>query len=109
MTVKEVDAIAQGRVWTGSDAMKIGLVDTLGGLDLAIRIAAERAKIENYTLVEKPFIKNFFEEFTTTLLESKIAKNMQKTQQFYQYYDYFESLSRLNGIQARIPFIITMQ
>lgn len=109
MTVKEVDAIAQGRVWTGADAMKIGLVDTLGGLDLAIRIAAERAKIENYTLVEKPFIKNFFEEFTTTLLESKIAKNMQKTQQFYQYYDYFESLSRLNGIQARIPFIITMQ
>ncbi len=109
MTIKKVDAIAQGRVWTGTDALNIGLIDTLGGLDLAVSIAAKKAKIENYTIVERPFIKSFLEEFSTALLESKISINKMKSTQLYPYYTYVETLSHLNGIQARIPFIITMQ
>ncbi|MDD4209274.1 MAG: signal peptide peptidase SppA [Bacteroidales bacterium] len=111
LTVEEVDKIAQGRVWTGSDAMKIGLVDTLGGLDLAIKIAAKKANLKNYSINEKPIIKDFFEQFTAALLESKVSQkiNILKSKNIYQYFDYIETLTQLHGIQARIPFIITIE
>jgi protease-4 len=55
MSVEEVDSIAQGRIWTGADAYKIGLVDTLGGLDLAIRMAAKKANLKNFPLSKNRF------------------------------------------------------
>ncbi len=64
----EVHAVAQGRVWTGAEAKRIGLVDHLGGLDVALAVAKERAKIdkdEDVRLVELPERKGLFE----TLLE----------------------------------------
>ncbi len=111
LSVEDVDKIAQGRVWTGIDAMKIGLVDTLGGLDLAIKIAAKKANLKNYSISEKPVIKDFFEQFTSTLLESKVSKkiNTLKAKNVYQYFDYIETLTQFQGIQARIPFIITIE
>ena len=57
-----VDSIARGRVWTGSDALKLGLVDSLGGLNDAIRIAARLAKKENYQVVDYPLYDNLFTE-----------------------------------------------
>lgn len=54
MTYEEVDNIARGRVWTGADALKIGLVDTLGGIDLAVSIAADLAKVKKYNTVCYP-------------------------------------------------------
>ena len=111
MSVAEVDSIAQGRIWTGIDAMKIGLVDTLGGLDLAIQIAAKKAAVKNYTLSERPIIKDFFEEFASSLMETKLSKKMNtmKNEKIYQYYTYIETLNHINGIQARIPFLINIQ
>ena len=58
MTYDAVHEIARGRVWTGADAVKIGLVDTLGGLDLALRIAAEKAGVEHYAVKEYPAEKD---------------------------------------------------
>lgn len=57
-----VDSIARGRVWTGSEALKLGLVDTLGGLDMAIRLAAELADVESYQVVDYPAHKSAWEE-----------------------------------------------
>jgi protease-4 len=64
-TKAEIDAIGQGRVWTGNQALKLGLVDQLGGIDVAIKEAAGLAKISDYSLGEYPAQKDFF----TSLLE----------------------------------------
>ena len=62
MTTAQVDAIGQGRVWSGSNAIEIGLVDELGDLDRAIEIAAEMAKVDTYRIKEMPKRSNPFEE-----------------------------------------------
>ena len=56
LTREQVETIAQGRVWTGADAVKNGLVDELGGLDLALKYAAEAADIQDYKIKEFPII-----------------------------------------------------
>jgi len=64
----EIEAVAQGRVWTGEEALAAGLVDALGGLDAAVRVARERARIpkgQEVQLVVLPQRKGLFE----TLLE----------------------------------------
>jgi protease-4 len=61
LPVEYVDSIARGRVWTGIDAKKLGLVDELGGLDMALDIAAELAQIDNYSIVAYPKEKDLTE------------------------------------------------
>jgi protease-4 len=111
MSVEEVDSIAQGRIWTGTDAYKIGLVDTLGGLDLAIRMAAKKANLKNYSIVEKPVLKEFFEQLTESLTETSISNklNFLKINKVYPYYECWEQINQLNGIQTRLPFILTIK
>ncbi|MCL2132132.1 MAG: signal peptide peptidase SppA [Lentimicrobiaceae bacterium] len=106
-----VDSIGQGRVWSGVDAMNIGLVDTLGGLDVAIAKAAQLAKIEKYSAVEYPKMKNFYEEFMGSLLDAKIANRMQKSPlcETYLYFQYVESALELKGVQARLPYVISVE
>lgn len=65
MSVDEVHEVAQGRVWSGADAMEVGLVDAVGGLDDAISLAAERAGIENYSIRRLPRPKTFIEQLAT--------------------------------------------
>ena len=60
MTTEEIDKIGQGRVWTGSQALNLGLVDALGGVDTAVKLAAEVANIEEYITSEYPAQKDFF-------------------------------------------------
>ncbi|MBI1183805.1 signal peptide peptidase SppA [bacterium] len=62
-----VNANGQGRVWTGTDALKLGLVDELGGLDRAIELAKEKAGLEAYQIKEFPKVKNPFEEIIKNL------------------------------------------
>jgi protease-4 len=73
-TKEEIDAIGQGRVWTGNQALELGLVDALGGLDLAIATAAGLAEIENYSINEYPAKKDFF----MSLLESSTENIAEK-------------------------------
>lgn len=60
MTVDQIDAIGQGRVWAGTDALKIGLVDALGSLDDAITKAAQLAGIDDYEIEELPEAEDSF-------------------------------------------------
>ena len=63
-TYDEIHAVAQGRVWTGAEAMKVGLVDRLGGLDVAVALAKERAKIgkdQEVAIMVLPERKSFFQ------------------------------------------------
>jgi protease-4 len=111
LSFSEVDAIAQGRIWTGSDAYKIGLVDTLGGLDLAIQIAADKAKMKNYSIIEQPLMKDFFELLTTSLFETSTSNKIKflKFNNLYPYYEYWETIHALKEIQTRLPFILTIK
>ena len=78
MTKKEVDFIGQGRVWTGKDAVDLGLVDVLGGMEDAINIAAEMAKLESYRITKLPIEKSPLEKIIGDLggqVRSCIIKN----------------------------------
>ena len=70
MSYDAVHQIARGRVWTGADAIGIGLVDTLGGIDLALSIAAEKAGVDNYKVKEFPKEKDAFAQLSELFGES---------------------------------------
>ncbi|MCD6068244.1 MAG: signal peptide peptidase SppA, type [Bacteroidetes bacterium] len=105
MTQAEVDSIGQGRVWAGSDALKIKLVDELGGLDQAIAYAVKVAKLDKYSKVTYPKRKNALDEIlgkAEDKAEEKImTKNLGET---YKYLKYLQNLLRMKGVQARLPF-----
>ena len=111
MTPAEVDSIGQGRVWSGIDAKKIGLVDELGGIEVALAMAAKKAKLENYKLVELPKLKDAFEEllkeFSGDDGESKIMQK--ELGEYYQQYKYMKSITNLKGVQARLPYDIVIE
>lgn len=102
-----LDAIAQGRVWTGEDALKIGLVDTLGGMEDAIRIAAAKAGIENYTLVEYPTEKSAIEELFNELTGNVKTQMIQEEMGvFYDTWSRIRNSIQTQGLVARIPYDI---
>jgi len=69
-TKAAIDSIGQGRVWTGNQALKLGLIDELGGIDAAIKDAAELAKVDNYSISEYPAKKDFFMSLLENSTES---------------------------------------
>lgn len=105
LTRDKLDAIAQGRVWTGEDAQKIGLVDVLGGLDDAIRIAAQKAGIEEYNLREYPVMKNPLEEFLEEI-SGNIRMRLIQTElgPLYTTWQQLKNVKENQGLQARLPF-----
>ncbi len=112
MTFAQVDAIAQGRVWTGSDAIKIGLVDTIGGLNDAIKEAARLAKITSYTTQNYPEYKKNFDDFLENLPFAKTKERLIKEEIGEENYKVMEQIKRVQnykGIQARMPFEISIQ
>jgi protease IV len=110
MTVAQVDSIGQGRVWSGTDAKRIGLVDDFGGLDLAIKTAAKLAKLEKYRVTELPEQKDPFtmlmEEFGnegySRFIKSELGDN-------YIYLNYIKEISQMKGVQARLPFAFSIE
>lgn len=111
MTRDEVHAVAQGRVWTGEDAISKGLVDELGGLDEAIEHAAELAGIEDYRTVEYPFIKDQYQQLIEELTGQSDDTPMTRTikaelGEYYPYYQQIKEMKEMKGVQARLPFVI---
>ena len=107
MTYEQVDEIGQGRVWSGIDALNLGLVDELGGLDDAIETAVELADLDDYRIVELPEQKDPFEKIITDLMnETKYNFVKKELGTNYQYLKYLKEVSEYNGIQARLPFEI---
>jgi len=107
MTISQIDSIGQGRVWSGADAKRLGLVDEFGGLDKAIEIAAKLAKIEDYktTSLPKqtdPFTK-IIEEMMGTKSQTMIEKELGEN---YIYFQHMKSMMNMKGVQARMPYDI---
>lgn len=105
MTTEQVDSIGQGRVWSGANALEIGLVDKLGGLEDAIAIAVEKAELDHYRVVSLPKQKDTFEKIMEEL-GGNIGINLlyNDKDEFSRIYKYYRSLSNMKGVQARIPF-----
>ena len=101
-----VKAVAEGRVWTGEQAMKIGLVDKLGNLNDAIAAAAKAAKIEKYSVGRYPEPAPWF----ASLLQEKKADYMDSQMrsalgEFYPAFSLIRDLKNQDAIQARMTFI----
>lgn len=106
MSKEQVNVIARGRVWTGKDAVSIGLVDELGGLKDAIAYAAKEAGLESPKVQYFPEIKK---EPIQELLESLTEENQVSVKQgipeeLFEYYSKLRSLENYIGIQARLPY-----
>lgn len=113
MTYEQVNEIAQGRVWTGKEAIEKGLVDQLGGLNDAIKVAAELAEIENYKIRNYPNYKTDLKDalqFSPFIKASKedILKETIGDEN-YQLYNNIHKMKNLKGIQARIPFMFQVK
>lgn len=110
MTTEQVDAIAQGRVWTGTDALKNGLVDELGGLDDALKYAAKIAKIKEYRTENYPeydkTLKDLLGNFTgISLFQSKEALLKEQIgEESFQLLEQIKRANQLKGVQAIMPF-----
>ena len=112
MTFAQVDAIAQGRVWTGSDAVKIGLVDKIGGLDDAIHEAATIAKIKTYSTQNYPEYEKNFNDFLANFPFAKSKESFIKEEIGTENYKLMQQLKQLQarkGVQALMPFEINIQ
>ncbi|WP_246070190.1 signal peptide peptidase SppA [Mangrovivirga cuniculi] len=102
-----VKAIGGGRVWIGTDAKQIGLVDVLGGVDTAIEIAAKKAGLEDdYKVSIYPYRKKkFIEELVTGLAdETSIKARKEKLGVLAPFMEAIDELNTRNGVQARSPF-----
>jgi protease-4 len=116
LTPARVEEIAQGRVWSGTEAKNIGLVDELGGLDAAIKFAAQKANLgSNYRLVEYPrqkelieAIQEFLEQTTprhahSTSLAGKITRHIEAELKMIR------AFNDPNGIYARMPLTLNLR
>ena len=105
----QVDSIGQGRVWSGSDAKAIGLIDDFGGLTKAIQLAAELAKTKDYRLISLPEQKEWFEELLNQITgNDPSAKLKEALGSDYRYYQYYKEIRDMKGIQARMLMDINL-
>jgi len=124
MDLAMVDSIAQGRVWLGTKAKEIGLVDELGGLDDAVAAVAELANLEEYRTVDYPKTKSLEERITAALSGEDDEEDINKTKllnefkQTLQSSDYEElnqllravdKVKELKGVQMRLPFEVEIK
>ncbi len=107
MPVAMVDSVGQGRVWSGVDAMNLGLVDTLGGLEDAIVMAAKKAKLDNYRISELPEKKDPFEQFIKEMSDGAETKWLKyRLGDYYGVVNDLKYISKYQGIQARMMHMI---
>ncbi len=112
MSFAQVDAIAQGRVWTGADAIKIGLVDKIGGLHDAIQEAARLAKIKTFNTQNYPEYNKNFDDLLENFPFAKTKERWIKEEIGEENYKMMEQIKRIQsykGVQARMPFDISIQ
>lgn len=105
MAQDSVKAIAEGRVWTGEQAQKIGLVDKLGNLDDAIKAAAKLAELEKYTIGRypspEPWYMSLLNKSTNEYMEGQMRAALGE---YYPAFALVRRIGKMNPIQARMPF-----
>jgi len=106
-----VDSIGQGRVWTGRDALKLGLVDVLGGLEKAIELSSKMANLDEYRLINLPKQKDPIEKFAEDLMNGKVSESIIKNElgDFYKTYLELKNINTLDKIQMRMPQTFKIQ
>ena len=112
MTFENVDAIAQGRVWSGEQALKIGLVDKIGGMDDALKAAAKLGKVKKYSTKNYPEFEKKFGEMFADLPFAKTRENMIKEEIGNENYMVLQKIKKFNnrkGAQTLMPFEIDIK
>ena len=111
MTKEEVDKVGQGRVWTGADALELGLVDELGGLDRALEIAVEKAGVEHYTLMSYPAPRPFLESLKrispTRFMGARLLP--EEASGLYRMAKQLHEMEPRERLQARLPFELNVR
>ena len=103
-----VDSIGQGRVWSGTDAIEIGLVDELGGIDKAIAYAADKAGLTSYSIKEFPKQEDPLQNLFKTETQEYYTKAVMKKNlgSSYKYLEAIENISKIEGVQALMPMVV---
>ncbi len=111
LSLEVVDSIAQGRVWSGVEAKNIGLIDEFGGLEKAIEIAAKLAKLDSYKIIELPKQKDALTQLIEDLSgkSSTIQTLERELGTDFTYFQYLQSINKMKGIQALLPYVIEIQ
>ena len=113
MTKEQVNVIARGRVWTGRDAKRIGLVDELGGLKDAIAFAAEKAGIKDVKTIYYPKVKeDKFGELVAQFEEENDVESSIKIEipaSIMEYYAQLKRLESIQGMQMRLPYEVIIK
>lgn len=112
LPVESVEKIAQGRVWLATDALNIKLVDQLGGIDDAVKKAAELAKLKDYYTSDYPAAASWMDNLLNSMSSSGTYLDEQLRQtlgDFYQPFTILRSIDKREAIQARIPYAISIK
>lgn len=112
ISIDSVKNIAEGRVWTGDDALKIGLIDQLGGMPEAIRKAAAMARITDYALLSYPTPASVFDQLFETVSgnDNNLDEQLRSTLGvFYEPYCLVRGIEKQSPIQARIPMVLKVR
>ena len=109
-TPEFIDKIGQGRVWTGAEAIKIGLVDRLGNIEDAVKSAAKKAGLKEYKLVDYPAQKDPLKElFDDSADKVRTYFTKQELGENYNYYQKMQSVLKTTGIQSRMPYEVVIK
>ncbi|MFK7810603.1 MAG: signal peptide peptidase SppA [Saprospiraceae bacterium] len=109
MTIGGVHEVAQGRVWTGEKAQALGLVDVIGDLQDAIDIAASNAGLEEYRIAEFPKAKDPIQMYIEMITGKEDEARMMLEKEvgnIFPNYKYLKEIKEMEGVQARVPFMI---
>lgn len=112
LPVESVEKIAQGRVWLATDALNMKLVDQLGGIDDAVKKAAELAKLKDYYTSDYPAAASWMDAMLNSMSSSGTYLDEQLRQtlgDFYQPFTMLRSIDKREAIQARIPYAISIK
>ena len=111
-SIEQIEEIAQGRVWLGNDALKIKLVDEIGGLDKAIEKAASLAKVSKYHATSYPEEQSWWENLLdqATSRNNYLDEQLQATLgEYYEPFKFVKNMNRQSAIQARLPYYVNIK
>lgn len=111
MSVDAVEKVAQGHVWLGQDALKIKLVDQLGGLDDAVAKAAKLAKLDEYYTASYPGKADWLDQFTSAMSSGSYIDNQMRVAmgEYYSTFMLLKDINKQSAIQARIPYMVNIK
>lgn len=111
MSVDAVEKVAQGHVWVGQDALKIKLVDQLGGLDDAVAMAAKLAKLDEYYTASYPGKADWLDQFMSAMSSGSYIDNQMRVAmgEYYSTFMLLKDINKQSAIQARIPYMVNIK